>query len=97
MTVFIRLASVANTSRGPVPLFRRSAGLALALSQETYQLGTASSTSELVRPTMNADDIIANDAHRDALQLFPTAFTRWGVAHPADPVGHPSAVRELRV
>ena len=46
---------------------------------------------------MNADDIIANDAHRDALQLFPTAFTRWGVGHPADPAGHPSAVRELRV
>ena len=36
---------------------------------------------------MNADDIIANDAHRDALRLSTTAFTRWGVAYPADPVG----------
>ena len=46
---------------------------------------------------MNADDIIANDAHRDALRLSRTAFTRWGVAYPADPAGDPSAVRELRV
>ena len=46
---------------------------------------------------MNADDIIADDSHRDALRLSPTAFTRWGVAYPADPVGDPAAVRELRV
>lgn len=46
---------------------------------------------------MNADDIIANDAHRDALRLATTAFTRWGVAYPADPVGDPAAVRELQV
>ena len=46
---------------------------------------------------MNADDIIANDAHRDALRLSTTAFTRWGVDYPADPVGDPAAVRELRV
>jgi hypothetical protein len=46
---------------------------------------------------MNADDIIASDAHRDALRLCTTAFTRWGVAYPADPVGDPAAVRELRV
>ncbi|MDT5144096.1 MAG: hypothetical protein QOI79_3463, partial [Mycobacterium sp.] len=25
------------------------------------------------------------------------AFTRWGIAYPADPVGDPAAVRELRV
>ena len=46
---------------------------------------------------MNDDDIIANDAHRDVLRLSTTAFTRWGVAYPADPVGVPAAVRELRV
>ena len=45
---------------------------------------------------MNADDIFANDAHRDAVRLS-TAFTRWGVAYPADRVGDPAAVRELRV
>jgi hypothetical protein len=46
---------------------------------------------------MNADDIIADDAHRDALRLSTTVFTRWGVDYPADPVGDPAAVRELRV
>jgi hypothetical protein len=46
---------------------------------------------------MNSEDIIANDAHRDALRLSTTAFTRCGVADPADPVGDPAAVRELRV
>ena len=47
---------------------------------------------------MNADDNIANDAHhRDALRLSTTAFTRWGIAYPADPVADPAAVRELRV
>lgn len=46
---------------------------------------------------MNADDNIANDAHRDALPLSTTAFTRRGVAYPADPVGDPAASRELRV
>jgi hypothetical protein len=46
---------------------------------------------------MNVDDVIANDAHRDALRLSATAFTRWGVTYPADPVGDPAAVRELRV
>ena len=46
---------------------------------------------------MKADDIIAIDAHRDALRLSTTAFTRWGVAYPADPVGDPAAVRELRI
>ena len=45
---------------------------------------------------MNVDDIIANDAHRDALQLSATAFTRWGVAYPADPMGIRRG-RELRV
>lgn len=42
---------------------------------------------------MNADDIIANDAHRDALRLSLTAFTQWGVAYPADPVADPAAGR----
>jgi len=46
---------------------------------------------------MNADDIIANGAHRDALRLSTTGFTRCGVAYPADPVGDPAAVCELRV
>ena len=46
---------------------------------------------------MNADDIIANDAHRDALRLSTTAFARWGVDYPADPAGDSAAVRELRV
>ena len=45
---------------------------------------------------MNADDIIANDAHLDALRLSATAFTRWGVAYPADQVGIRRG-RELRV
>ena len=46
---------------------------------------------------MNVDDIIAKDAHRDALRLSTTAFTRWGLAYPADPAGDTAAVRELRV
>lgn len=45
---------------------------------------------------MNADVIIANDAHRDALRPSPTACTR-RVAYPADPVGDPAAARKLRV
>ena len=45
---------------------------------------------------MKVDDIIANDAHRDALRPS-TAFTRRGVAYPADPVGDPAEERELRV
>ena len=45
---------------------------------------------------MNVDDIIANDAHRDALRLSATAFTRWSIAYPADPVGIRRG-RELRV
>lgn len=63
----------------------------------THQFGTASSTSGQARPNMNADDIIANDAHRDALRLSTTAFARWGVDYPTDPAGDPAAVRELRV
>ena len=46
---------------------------------------------------MNADDIIANDAHREALRLSTTVFTRWGVAYPVDSVGDPAAGRELWV
>jgi hypothetical protein len=46
---------------------------------------------------MNAGDIIANDAHRDALRLSTTVFTRLGLAYPADTVGDTAAVRELRV
>ena len=46
---------------------------------------------------MNADDIIPNDAHRDALRLSTTACTRWGLAYPADPVPDPAAVRKLWV
>ena len=45
---------------------------------------------------MNADDIIANDAHRAALRLSATASTWWGIAYPADPVGIRRG-RELRV
>ena len=45
---------------------------------------------------MKVDDIIANDAHRDALRPSTTAFTRWGVAYPADPLGIRRG-RELRV
>lgn len=62
-----------------------------------HPLGTASSTGKHARPIMNADDIIANDAHRDALRLSATAFTRWGIAYPANPVQDPAPVRELRV
>ena len=46
---------------------------------------------------MNADDIITNDAHRAALLLSATAFTQWGIAYPADPVGDLATVRELRL
>ena len=46
---------------------------------------------------MNADDIIANDAHRDALRLSTTAFTRWSVDYPADRISDLAAVCELRV
>ena len=49
------------------------------------------------RPNMNADNILANDAHRAALRLSATAFTQWGIAYPADAVGDLAAVRELRV
>ena len=41
---------------------------------------------------MNAEDIIANGAHRDALRPS-TAFTRRGVAYLADPVADPAADR----
>ena len=46
---------------------------------------------------MKVDDIIANDADRAALRLSATAFTRWAIAYPGDPVGDPMAVRGLRV
>ncbi|HWS91483.1 MAG TPA: hypothetical protein VN255_08605 [Mycobacterium sp.] len=46
---------------------------------------------------MNADDIIASDAHRAALRLSATTFTRWGIAYPVDPVEDPAPVRERRV
>ena len=46
---------------------------------------------------MNADDIIANDAHGDALRLSTTVFMRWGLAYPADTVGDTAAVSDLRV
>jgi hypothetical protein len=46
---------------------------------------------------MNADNIIANDAHRAAPRLSATAFTQWGIAYPADPVGDLAAVWEPRV
>jgi hypothetical protein len=46
---------------------------------------------------MNAAGIIANDADRAALRLSATAFRRWGVAYPGDPVGVAAAVRELGV
>jgi hypothetical protein len=45
---------------------------------------------------MNAAGIIANDADRAALRLSATAYTRWGVAYPADQVGIRRG-RELRV
>ena len=77
------MATVDRSSVGSIPM--------------THQLGTASSTSGQARSNMNADDIIANDAHRDALRLSTTVFTRWSVAYPADPVGDPAAGRELRV
>jgi hypothetical protein len=46
---------------------------------------------------MSADDIIANDTHRAALRLSAAAFTRWGIAYPADPLGDLTTVREPRV
>jgi hypothetical protein len=46
---------------------------------------------------MNVDDSMANNAHRNAHGLCPTASTRWGIAYPADPVRDPAVVRELRV
>ena len=46
---------------------------------------------------MNADNIIANDGHRAAVRLSAAAFTQWGIAYPADPMGDLAAVRELRV
>jgi hypothetical protein len=46
---------------------------------------------------MNADDINANDAPRDALPLPATAVTRWGIVYPADPVEDLAPVREPRV
>ena len=53
--------------------------------------------SEQAKRNMKVDDVIANDAHVDALRRSATASTRWGVTYPADPVGDPAAVRELRV
>jgi hypothetical protein len=63
----------------------------------THRPGTESSMSEQASPNMNVDDIIANDAQRDALWLSATAFRRWGIAYPADLVGDPAAVAELGV
>ena len=57
----------------------------------TFRLGGTA------RPNMNADNIIANDAHRAALLLSATTFTQWDIAYPADPVGDLAAVREMRV
>jgi hypothetical protein len=45
---------------------------------------------------MKVDDIIANDAHRDARRLSATASTWCGVAYPADPMWIRRA-RELQV
>ena len=51
--------------------------------------------TEQAKRNMKVDDIIANDAHRDALRLYATAST-WGIAYPADPMGIRRG-RELRV
>ena len=77
------IAAVDRSSVGSIPM--------------TYQLGTASSMSGQAKRNMNVDDIIANDAQRDALWLSATAFRRWGIAYPADLVGDPAAVAELGV
>ena len=53
--------------------------------------------TEQAKRNMNGDDIIANDAHRDALRLSTTVVTRRGVAYLADPVADPAGVHELRV
>ena len=52
--------------------------------------------TEQAKRNMKVDDIIANDAHRDALRLSATASTWWGIAYPADPMGIRRG-RELRV
>ena len=36
---------------------------------------------------MKVDHIIADNAHRVALRLSATAYTRRGTAYPGDPVG----------
>ena len=46
---------------------------------------------------MNADDIIANDAHRDALRLSAAVFARWVIAYPTGLVGDLAAAHVLRV
>ena len=52
--------------------------------------------TEQAKRNINAADIVANDAHRDALRLYATASTWWGIAYPADPMGIRRG-RELRV
>ena len=76
------IAAVDRTSVGSIPM--------------THHPGTESSMSGQARRNMNAAGIIANDADRAALRLSATAFTRWGVAYPADPLGIRRG-RELRV
>ena len=55
-----------------------------------------SSMTEQAKRNMKVDDIIANDAHRNALRLSATASAWWGIAYPADPMGIRRG-RELRV
>jgi hypothetical protein len=52
--------------------------------------------TEQAKRNMKVDDIIANEAHLDALRLSATASTWWGIAYPADPMGFRRS-RELRV
>ncbi len=50
--------------------------------------------TEQAKRNMKVDDIIANDAHRNALRLYATASTWWGIAYPADRVRDLAAVCE---
>jgi hypothetical protein len=92
-----RAGSYARHRCPPPTVPRIGRGIGMSTGGDRTERGCTFRLGGKARPNMNADNIIANDAHRAALLLSATTFTQWGIANPADPVGDLAAVRELRV
>jgi len=92
-----RAGSCARHRCPPTTAPRMGRGIGTSRGGDRTERDCTFRLDDKARPNMNADNITTNDAHRAALRLSATAFTQWGIAYPADPVGDLAAVCELRV